>query len=221
MTTQNLTIDVDCAKRAPRNGAPKQLVVLLHGWGADGANLIDLADGFADALPGALFLAPDAPSVCSANPYGYEWFCLMDRQPAKMLAGLRRAEQSLNAFLDAQLAEHGLEDKDLALVGFSQGTMVSLHTALRRPKAMACVVGFSGAMLGAETLGGEVSAKPPVCLIHGKEDEVVPFAAMAHAEAALGSAGVVVETHARPGVGHSIDLPGIAEARGWLGKYLG
>ena len=130
-------------------GAARQLVVLLHGWGADGPNLIDLADMFAPYLPDAHFIAPNAPYVCEVNPHGFQWFSLMERIPGKMLAGARNAADILNAFLDEQLGALSLPGEKLALVGFSQGTMMALHVALRRPKACAGVIGYSGALVGA------------------------------------------------------------------------
>ena len=116
----------------PRSGKAKQLVVLMHGWGADGPNLIDLAGVFAPALPDAQFIAPNAPFVCEVNPYGYQWFSLTDRQPQHMLDGVRKAADIFNAFLDEQLKALSLDNSKLALVGFSQGTMTALHVALRR-----------------------------------------------------------------------------------------
>jgi len=199
--------------RKPLSGTPKQLVVLLHGWGADGANLIDLADVFATALPDAQFIAPDAPEPCEANPFGFQWFSLMDRNPAALAEGVDGAAATLSVFLEAQLAELKLKPAQLALVGFSQGTMLALHLALRWPEQIACVVGFSGALLAEDTLASHIRSRPPVCLIHGQQDEVVPFAAMSKAKAALEAAGVLVETQARPGMGHSIDMQGIEIAK--------
>lgn len=203
--------------RKPRSGGPaKQLVIVLHGWGADGPNLIDLADMFAEFLPDAYFVAPNAPFVCEVNPYGYQWFSLQDRHPAHMLDGTRKAAEILNAFIDEQLKALGLDNSKLALVGFSQGTMTGLHVAARRTPAMAAFVGFSGAMIGADTLSKEIGSRPPVCLIHGQEDDVVPFASMAHATGALKDHGVDVISHPRPFLGHSIDLEGIRIA----GEFL-
>lgn len=203
--------------RAPRSGGnAKQLILILHGWGADGANLIDLADVLAPSFPDAHFIAPNGPEVCEVNPYGFQWFSLMDRNPQALLAGVRAAADALNPFIDDTLAAMGLTDKQLALVGFSQGTMTALHVALRRPKPMACVVGFSGALIGAEVLESEIVSRPPVCLIHGEADEVVHFQAMAHAQSALKAAGVTVDTRARPYLGHSIDMEGLQTAEAFL-----
>ncbi len=196
-------------------GKAKQLIVLLHGWGADGPNLIDLADVFSQVLPDAHFIAPNAPYPCEANPFGYQWFSLMDRTPANLQAGVENASTILNQFLDEQLLKLGLDNSQLALVGFSQGTMTALHVALRRTPQLAAVVGFSGSLLSAE-----VKVKPPICLIHGDRDDVVPYGALAHAETTLKQQGVLIEAHSRRGLGHSIDMEGLQIAAGFLVKKL-
>lgn len=201
--------------------APKQLVVLLHGWGADGPNLIDLADLFLQVLPDAEFIAPNAPQVCEANPYGYQWFSLMDRQPQHMLSGARNAADILNHFLDAQLKEYKLDNSKLALVGFSQGTMIGLHVALRRTPPIAALVGFSGALIAPDILSKEIAARPPIALIHGEADDVVPYKSMAMAADALKKHGVEVQSSTRPFLGHSIDMDGIRIAAEFLKKNLG
>lgn len=201
-------------------GKPKQLVLLLHGWGADGANLIDLADMFAPVLPDALFVAPNAPFECEVNPFGYQWFSLMDRQPQHMLAGVRHAADILNHFIDHAMHDLQLDNSQLALVGFSQGTMTALHVAMRRSPGIAAVVGFSGSLIGPEALAGEIAARPPVCLIHGESDDVVPFAAMKVAEEALKMNSVPVNAHARPFLGHSIDMDGLKIAGDFLRAHV-
>ena len=208
-------------RKPASGGAAKQLVVLLHGWGADGPNLIDLADMFAPALPGAQFIAPNAPFPCEANPYGYQWFSLIDRQPQHLLAGVRQAADMLNGFLDEQLAALSLDNSKLALVGFSQGTMTALHVAMRRAPQIACVVGFSGSLIAPDELSREIAARPPTCLIHGNADDVVPFASLARAEAALKTHGVPIQAHERPFLGHSIDMDGIRIAGEFLKQHLG
>jgi len=207
--------------REPASGKPpKQLVVLLHGWGADGPNLIDLADEFSAALPDALFIAPNAPYVCEVNPYGYQWFSLTDRQPQHMLAGARNAADILNHFIDHALNDLQLDNSKLILIGFSQGTMTALHVALRRSPAIGAMIGFSGALVGEDVLAVEAKAKPPICLIHGEADDVVPFAALKHAGESLKLHGMDLETHARPFLGHSIDMDGIKAANAFLRKHV-
>lgn len=217
---QSLIPELSGPARPPNSGKAKQLVVLLHGWGADGPNLIDLAEMFAPLLPDAHFIAPNAPQVCEANPYGYQWFSLMDRQPQHMLEGVRGAAEILNHFLDEQLKALKLDNGKLALVGFSQGTMLALHVGLRRTPPIACVAGFSGALLSPDMLSKEIAARPPVMLIHGEADDVVPFASLERAVTALKEHGVPVASHARPFLGHSIDMEGIKLAAEFLGKHL-
>ncbi len=208
-------------ERAPLEGTAKRLIVFLHGLGADGNDLIGLAPFFAQAFPDAQFLAPNAPEPCDMAPYGYQWFSLREWTMESKLRGTQAAAPTLNAYLDAQLARFSLDDSALALVGFSQGTMMSLYTALRRSKPIAGIVGYSGALIGAELLADELKSKPPVCLIHGMADQVVPFAAMELAENALHAAGVAVEAHARPNLPHSIDEEGIEIAIRFLQKQWG
>jgi phospholipase/carboxylesterase len=213
---------LDGPQVAPKSGAkPKQLVVLLHGYGSNGDDLISLAPYWADLLPDAEFVSPNAPFPCEMNPFGgYQWFGLEDRSPATKLAGTRAAATLLDAFLDEALAARGLDAGSLALVGFSQGTMMSLHVGPRRAVAPAAIVGYSGALIGAETLGGEIRSKPPVLLVHGTADQVVPFAAMAAAAEALQSFGVPVETLARPGLPHSIDPEGLTRGGRFIHQNL-
>lgn len=201
-------------------GKAEQLVVFLHGVGADGNDLIALAPMLSQILPDAQFISPDAPEPCDMAPYGFQWFSLRNWSHEAMLRGVEGVAPVLNDFLDGQLAELGLSDENLALVGFSQGTMTALYAALRRKNPVACIVGFSGAMIGAENLEHELKSRPPVCLIHGDSDPVVPFEAMAVAEAALNEAEVPVETHIREGLAHGIDPEGIQIAANFLKKHL-
>ena len=143
-------------------GGPEQLIVFVHGYGADGNDLIGLAPQFADLLPNAKFVAPNAPYPCEAGPFGYQWFRLTDRTEPEMLAGARTAQPILDQFIGTQLSAAGLQDQNLALIGFSQGTMISLFTGLRRERPMAGILGYSGRLVGAEALAAEISARPPV-----------------------------------------------------------
>lgn len=202
-------------------GKAKALVVLLHGLGADGNDLIGLAPVWASALESAAFVSPHAPFACDMAPFGRQWFSLQSRDPADMLAGLRTAAPMLNAFLDAEMKRCGLGPDKLALVGFSQGTMTSLYTALRRPEPVAGIVGYSGSLIAGDRPDDPVTARPPVTLVHGTADEIVPFSAMAAAESALGAAGVAVESYARPGLGHGIDEIGLGIGLAFLRRVLG
>jgi len=199
-----------------RPGPARQLVVLLHGVGADGSDLIELAPALAEALPQAAFIAPDAPEPCDMAPFGRQWFSLRDRRPAALLAGVQAGAPLLDAFLDAELMRHRLGPRHLALVGFSQGTMLALHVALRRSPPLAAVLGYSGALLGAERLPAEVAAKPPVFLVHGTADEIVPVAALHGAVQGLQAAGVPVQWSVRRGLPHAIDPESIAHGAAFL-----
>lgn len=201
-------------------GKPTSLVVLLHGVGADGNDLMGLAPYWAPLIPGAEFLSPDAPFPCDMAPYGRQWFSLQDRSPVRIFAGVRAAAPILDAFLDAALEARGLDDSRLALVGFSQGTIMSLHVGLRRPKPIAGILGYSGALSGADALAQEIRAKPRVLLLHGDADEIVPFQALAAAKAALAALKVPVETLERPGLGHGIDEIGLRRGGEFLREVL-
>jgi phospholipase/carboxylesterase len=201
-------------------GRPQSLVLLLHGLGADGNDLISLAPYWAQLLPNTEFVSPHAPFPCDMAPYGRQWFSLQDRAPAMVLAGVKAAAPILDAFIDAELKKRGLADDRLGLVGFSQGTMMSLYVAPRRPRACAAVVGYSGALIGADSLIVEAKSRPPVLLAHGDADPVVPFQAMAAAATGLKAAGIAVETLARPGLPHSIDDEGLRRGGAFLAQRL-
>lgn len=205
----------------PTSGGPAtSLVVLLHGVGADGSDLIALAPMLGQVLPNAQFASPNAPFAFDMAPFGRQWFSLQDRGEAAMLEGVRAAAPLLDAFLDTEIARLGLDDSRLALVGFSQGTMMSLHVAPRRARSCACVIGFSGHLVGADLLAAESRSKPPVLLIHGETDEVVPVAALRHAQRHLKSAGFAVDAVTRPDLPHAIDEEGIVMAAQFLRDRL-
>lgn len=206
----------------PLSGGPaRQLVILLHGVGADGADLFGLVPYVAPMLPDAAFVSPDAPFAYDMAPFGRQWFSLQDRSGPALAAGVRAAAPVLDAFIDAKLAELGLSDDSLALVGFSQGTMMSLHVAPRRARACAAVVGFSGAVVAGDSLGDEIRSRPRVLLVHGDSDPVVNPASLATAEQALATVGIPVLTEMRPGLDHSIDGPGLALATAFLRQSFG
>ncbi|MEQ9331179.1 dienelactone hydrolase family protein [Thalassobaculum sp.] len=214
-------IELDGPRFGPHDGGETTaLVVMLHGVGADGNDLIGIAPMWAPLLPGVAFVAPNGPEPCDMAPYGYQWFSLQDRRSETMLAGVQSAAPIVNAFIDRELERHGLGPDRLALVGFSQGTMTALYTAPRRPAPVAGVLGYSGALMGAATLAAEATARPPVMLVHGTDDQIVPFQAMAAAEQVLSSAGIPVETFARPGLAHGIDQDGLRLGLGFLKHVL-
>jgi phospholipase/carboxylesterase len=202
----------------------KQLIILLHGLGADGFDLINLAPHFAKVLPNARFVSPNAPENCDMAPpgvhAGFQWFSLQKREEADMLSGARTAEPTLNKFIDDQLLKYGLKEDKLALIGFSQGTMLSLFVATRRKTKIAGIVGFSGQLVGKKELKAEVSSHPPVVLINGDQDELIPIQQQKIAIQHLRSAGIEAEGHIRPNLGHSIDTEGIKIGCDFLQKIF-
>lgn len=201
----------------PASGAaPRQLVVLLHGVGADGNDLIGLAPYWATLLPEAEFIAPDGPYPCDMAPAGRQWFSLQTRTPELILAGVRATAPIIDAFLDEALAARGLDAAQLALVGFSQGSMMSLYVGLRRAAPVAAIVAYSGALVGPELLAAELRVRPPVLLVHGDADPVVPVRALGAAAQALTAAGVPCQQVLRPGLGHGIDAEGLKRGGAFL-----
>lgn len=198
----------------PRSGnKPKRLVIILHGLGVDGENLIDIARVMNRFIPDTHFIAPNAPHPYDFEPERYyQWFSIINRTPEKSLAGARDAEKHLNEFIDYQLKHFGLTEKDLVVIGFSQGAMMSLHTCLRRKNPIALVVGFSGALIAPEILTEEIKSKPPVLLCHGNDDEVVPVSRIHEAEDALKKNQVSVQAYTYDNIGHSIGEEGFIKA---------
>jgi phospholipase/carboxylesterase len=188
-------------------GAPRQLVVLCHGLGADAYDLIDLAPAWSHACPDAIFASVHAPFVHDSG-MGRQWWSVADRSPPVMEAGVRRAAPYLQGFLDAELARLNLSD--YAIMGFSQGAMITLFTALRRPKPPRAVLAFSGALMAPQSLQAEKMCAPPVLLVHGAVDDVVPPERSREAEKVLQAESVPVDSHFIPGLGHGIDDTGIS-----------
>lgn len=218
-----MTRDLEFGRKAARSGKAKSLVVFLHGYGADGADLLGLAEPLGPHLPDTVFVAPNAPERSLGNPFGYQWFPIprLDGSPEEAArVSFEAAVADLDAFLDARLAEEGLSASALALVGFSQGTMMSLHVAPRRKAQMAGVVGFSGRLLQPERLAAETVSRPPVLLVHGDRDEMVPYEDMSRAADALTHAEFEVYTHTSPGVGHGIAPDGLSVAMQFLRNVL-
>ena len=188
---------------------PRHLVILCHGLGADAHDVIDLSSSWRHACPDALFASVHAPFPHESG-FGRQWWSVADRSPSVMAAGARVAAGSLNGFIDAELARIGCPAEAYAIMGFSQGAMIALFTGLRRSIAPRCILAFSGALIAAETLPAELANRAPVLLVHGESDEAVPVSRSRDAEAALAAAGVPVEAHYIPGLGHGIDETGIS-----------
>ncbi|WP_091734810.1 alpha/beta hydrolase [Phenylobacterium immobile] len=206
---------------APASGAaPRSIVVLLHGYGSNGSDLIGFVPYWRDALPDTLFLAPDAPQACPGTAFGRQWWPLTSLAPEARAAGVRVSAPALNAFIDHHLAAHGLVEDRLALVGFSQGTMMALHVAPRRQRPIAGVVGYAGMLADPDALGEEVRSKPPILLAHGDADDVLPLTAMRQAEARLTALGFPLQTYVAAGLGHSVDAEGLALGARFLAETL-
>lgn len=217
---------LDGPRLEPRSGATRRLVVVLHGYGADGSDLISLGAQWARALPDTAFLAPDAHEPCEYMPSGRQWFRLTDRNPHERWSGACAAAPVIDAFLDAQLAARGLDDSALALAGFSQGAMMALHVGLRRPRPPAAILAYSGVLVGPEKLKETAVARaradwPPIMLIHGSHDDVIPVAALHASAQAIEEAGGACRTHVARGLGHGIDGEGLALGGAFLAESFG
>ena len=212
---------LDGPRLAPlSNSQPDALVVLIHGYGSNGADLISLATMMQPSLPGAAFVAPNAPSQMPGMAAAYQWWPIDTFSMAERAAGAQAAAPALDAFLTEELEKAGLPSDRLLLIGFSQGTMMALHVGLRRPDAVAGIVGMSGMLVAPDRLEPEIQSKPPVLLIHGTADDVVPFRSMELASAALAELGVPVDTHVSPGIGHSVGPDGLDAAIAFARRVL-
>lgn len=220
-----MAADLDGPRIAPRSGTARQLVVFLHGYGADGNDLIEIGKAWQGLLPHAAFVSPHAPHPCGQAPMGREWFPLTFRNPDERWDGVNAAAPVLDAFLDAELTRQKLPPSALALVGFSQGTMMALHVGLRRAVAPAAIVGYSGMLVlkddsDVEGYKPQIRARPPVLMIHGDADELIPAQALFHSTQALAALGVPAEWHLSAGVGHGIDGEGLRHGGEFLRRAL-
>ncbi|WP_084581898.1 alpha/beta hydrolase [Sphingomonas azotifigens] len=213
---------LDGPRLAPLSGsAPDALVILIHGYGSNGDDLISLATMIQPALPDAAFVAPNAPSMIPRMAAAHQWWPIETFSMAERAAGAAAAAPGLDAFLTQEREAAGLTSDRLLLVGFSQGTMMALHVGLRRADPVAGIVGISGMLVAPDRLEADIRSRPPVLLIHGTEDDVVPFRSMDLAATALTANGVAVETHVSPGVGHSVGQDGLAAATAFARRVIG
>ncbi len=202
-------------------GAPKQIVILCHGYGADGQDLVGLALGWRDILPNAAFFSPNAPEQVPGAPMGRQWWAIQQFSPEESAAGIQKAAPILDAFIDECLENAGLTEKELALVGFSQGTMMSLHVGLSRANQLAGILGYSGAVAAPDLLRGAIKTKPPIQLIHGDMDNMIPVSAMGAAARFLESEGLDVRTHTSANIGHGIAPDGVELGGEFLSEIFG
>ena len=219
-----MAAELDGPRLEPRAGAkPRHLVVFLHGYGADGNDLIEIGRAWQPLLPEAAFVSPHAPRPCGQAPTGREWFPLTFRDPNERWLGVNAAGPGLAAFLDAELARRSLPGSALALVGFSQGTMMALHVGLRRTVAPAAIVGYSGMLVtppagDIEAMASEITSRPPVLLVHGDRDDLIPPQALFLAAQALSALEVPTEWHLSQGIGHGIDGEGLRHGGEFLAR---
>ena len=211
-------------RKEPVSGTTRSVVVFLHGYGANGADLLGLADPLGEHMPDTLFIAPDAPERCPGSPLGFQWFpipWLDGSSEDEARRSMDAAIEDLNAFLDALMVDEEILPEQLALFGFSQGTMMSLHVGPRREDALAGIVGFSGRLLEPDLLVDEVKTKPPVLLVHGDQDEVVPPQSLSEAAVGLEKAGFKeVFAHVMKGTGHGIAPDGLSVALAFMRDKL-
>jgi len=206
--------ELDGPRLAPKDGPARQLVVFVHGYGADGNDLIEIGRAWQQLLPEAAFVSPHAPEPCGQAPVGRQWFALTFRDPNERWIGVRQARPVLERFIAAELRRLDLPPSALALVGFSQGTMMALHVGLRSATPPAAIVGYSGLLVvppdgDLNAFAAEISARPPVLLVHGQEDDLIPAQALFQAAQGLAALDVAVQWHLSAGIGHGIDPEGL------------
>lgn len=218
-----MTRTLDYGRKGPTQGSAERVVIVLHGYGADGNDLLGLADPLMPHMPGTGFVAPNAPERCVNNPFGFQWFpipWLDGSSEEDATKGMMAAAEDLNAFIDQILEEEGVTPENLVLLGFSQGTMMSLQVAPRRSEPVAGIVGFSGRLLGPELIAEEAVVKPPVMLIHGDADDVVPPSSLPEAANALTQAGFETYVHVSEGTAHGIAPDGLSVALAFMKDKL-
>ena len=213
---------IDGPRLTPLNGGPaKQLVVLLHGFAADGGDIVGLGKQWQRMLPDAAFAAPTALEFCTQPPMGHQWFDPSSPNPDDHWKGVEAAASIVDAFVDGELANLGLDDSALALAGFSQGAIMALHVGLRRNPGPVAIVSFSGTLIGVDQLETDARARPAVLLCHGEEDQIIPVEAVQYTQTALMQVGVRTEAHVAEGMAHDIDGESTWRAGGFLRDAFG
>ncbi len=219
-----MTRDLQFKRRPAASGITKSVVVFLHGYGADGEDLLGLADPLGPHMPDTTFIAPDAPEKCAGNPFGYQWFPiprLDGSSEGEMLAGIEAAREDISVFLEQVLEQEGIAPENLIIFGFSQGTMMTLDVVPRFSVPIGGIVGFSGRLLDPEEFASHVKSTPPVLLVHGDQDEMVPFEHFHEAGQALEAADFDVYGHVMNNTGHSIAPDGLSVALTFMIHRLG
>ena len=215
---------LELTEKMPASGKVKKVVIFLHGYGADGADLISLSDPLSKQLPDCFFSAPNAPRKCGASPFGFEWFPIPEIDGStipSMMEALAKSEKLLKNLIQDYIAKFTLNSEDIALVGFSQGTMISLNIGLRGKNILGGIVGFSGRLLMPDVLKSEKKSKyPPVLLVHGDADDVVPISFLHEATKSLEDLGINFSTHISKNVGHGIAPDGLEKCSTFLQKVL-
>ena len=222
-----MAVELTGPRLAPRSRGPaRQLVVFLHGYGADGNDLIELGRAWQNLLPDAAFVSPHAPEPCAQSPMGRQWFSLTFREKNERWIGVNKAAQALQHFIGEELKRNNLPGSALALVGFSQGSMMALHVGLRRAERPAAIVGYSGLFVlpdGAkpEAVAGEIKVRPPILLIHGDHDDLILAQALFLSAQYLSALDIPTEWHLSTGLGHGIDQEGLRHGGEFLAKRFG
>ncbi len=224
---ETMAVTLTGPRLAPRSrGKARQLVVFLHGYGADGNDLIELGRVWQSLLPDAAFVSPHAGELCAQTATGRQWFSLTFRDPNERWTGVNKAAPALESFLDAELKRNELPPRALALVGFSQGTMMALHVGLRRNVPPAAIIGYSGVFVlpnGAKpaAVAGEIRSRPPVLLVHGDRDDLIPAQAVFLSAQYLAALDIPTEWHISAGLGHGIDEEGLRHGGEFLARRFG
>ena len=215
----NYILDVISVPPLSKN-KPRHAIVLCHGYGGDGEDISSLAINWQRFLPDAIFLCPNAPEICTVNPQGYQWFDLTSEEEEVILEKSLMAEEKLNTFLDQVFDNFQLEPTNLALVGFSQGCMVSIQVGLKKKEQINCIIGYSGKVINQKHLSNNINSKPKIFLMHGENDTIVPPTHLLEAKEYLNKCGLKIKTKLFKNCDHKIPVEGSSLGLGFLKKNL-